>query len=122
VFLAALGVLGTGTRLFPHRQSGTDVLSLSATDAGHRIAANMRRCRIALSLESASHEYNLFAWRSSEGCSDLLVYTLELPGDRKKGSVGRNGAPGDCGSFVEVSRALSCFWGRFATDIPRAGC
>lgn len=58
MFLAALGVLGTGTRLFPHRQSGTDVLSLSATDAGHRIAANMRRCRIVLSLESASHEYN----------------------------------------------------------------
>src|SRR5580658_3284753 len=41
----------------------------------------------------------------------------------KSAPVGRNGAPGDRGSFVEVSRALLCFsmlWGRFATDIPRA--
>jgi hypothetical protein len=36
---------------------------------------------------------------------------------------GQDGAPGDCGSFVEVSPALLSFvvlWGRFATDIPRA--
>jgi hypothetical protein len=39
----------------------------------------------------------------------------------KSAPVCRNGAPpGDCGSFAGVSGALLCFWGRFATDIPRA--
>jgi hypothetical protein len=32
----------------------------------------------------------------------------------------QNRAPGDCGSFAGVSSASWCFWGRFATDIPRA--
>jgi len=29
-------------------------------------------------------------------------------------------APGDGASFVGVSGALLCFWGRLATDIPQA--
>src|ERR1700688_3435825 len=38
----------------------------------------------------------------------------------KRAPNGQYRAPGDCGSFAGVSSALSCFWGRFATDIPRA--
>ncbi len=49
------------------------------------------------------------------------------PGSRfsKRAPKGQNGAPGDCGSFAGVRRALLCFvvlWGRFATDIRELGC